>query len=251
MSETALLADYDWKSLTENLVTEDDAPVDNFFQAQQLRLLVEPLYTSWTPLDEETGAPRKFLATADVGIFTSRRQPPIVPDMFLSLDVEMPEDWLAKEYRSYFVWEFDKVPEVAVEIVSNKEGNELTAKLTRYAKIGVTYYVVFDPQTILSTDILRVYELAWGGRRYHLRKDFSLPHVGLNLQIWKGSFEKNNSAWLRWSNLQNELIPTGKERAEMEKQRAEIEKQRADNAEERAAQLAAKLREMGIDPTQI
>ena len=31
------------------LVTEDDKPVDNLFSAQQQRLLVETLYTGWTP----------------------------------------------------------------------------------------------------------------------------------------------------------------------------------------------------------
>ncbi|NES65292.1 MAG: hypothetical protein F6K24_08525 [Okeania sp. SIO2D1] len=32
-----------------------------------------------------------------------------------------------------------------MEIVSNKVGNELGSKLAGYARIGVWYYVVFDP----------------------------------------------------------------------------------------------------------
>lgn len=31
----------------DDLVTEDDTPVDNIFSAKQHRLLVEPLYSSW------------------------------------------------------------------------------------------------------------------------------------------------------------------------------------------------------------
>jgi hypothetical protein len=42
-----------------------------------------------------------------------------------------------------------------------------------------------------------------------------------------------------------------KQRAEQEKQRAEQEKQRAEQAEQQAARLAEKLREMGVDPSEV
>ena len=32
-----------------HLVTEDDAPVESLFHEKQMRLLVEPLYSSWRP----------------------------------------------------------------------------------------------------------------------------------------------------------------------------------------------------------
>ena len=44
-----------------NLVIEDDTPVDNFQSEKQQRLLVEPLYSSWSP-----GIP--FIAAANVRI---------------------------------------------------------------------------------------------------------------------------------------------------------------------------------------
>ena len=50
-----------------------------------------------------------------------------------------------KESRSYFVWEYGKAPDLVVEIVSNRKGNELGDKLLDYALAGVGYYVVFDP----------------------------------------------------------------------------------------------------------
>ncbi len=34
-----------------------------------------------------------------------------------------------KKHRSYFMWEFGKPPEVVIEIVSNREGEELERKL--------------------------------------------------------------------------------------------------------------------------
>ena len=104
----------------QDLITEDDSPVDNLFSEKEQRLLTEPLYSSWVG----PGEGRPFLASSNVGIFSMVRTPPIVPDMFLSLDVEMPENWWDKSRRSYFIWEFGKPPELVIEIVSNWEGGE-------------------------------------------------------------------------------------------------------------------------------
>jgi Uma2 family endonuclease len=68
-------------------------------------------------------------------------QPPIVPDVFVSLDVETPQDFRQKRNRTYFVWEFGKAPDVVIEVVSSREGNELGRKLHDYARLGVPYYV--------------------------------------------------------------------------------------------------------------
>ena len=136
-----------------DLVTEDDTPVDNLFSEKQQRLLTETLYTSWK--GGETG--QHFLAAANVAVYYAQLKPPIVPDVFLSLDVEVAEDWYDKRHRSYFLWEFGKPPEVAIEIVSNKKGEEEERKLKLYGQIRVDYYVIFDPTRQLSDSILRVY----------------------------------------------------------------------------------------------
>jgi len=88
------------------LITEDDAPVDNLPSEKQQRLLTEPLYSAWVG----PGAGRPFLAAANVGICAQARNPAIVPDMFLSLDVQVADDWWKREHRSYFLWEFGKPP---------------------------------------------------------------------------------------------------------------------------------------------
>jgi len=98
-----------------HIVIEDDKPVDNIQSEKQQRLLVEPLYSSWFP-----GEP--FIAASNVGLFYALKQSPIVPDAFLSLGVEVPADRSKKQNCSYFVWKFGKVPEVCIEIVSNRDG---------------------------------------------------------------------------------------------------------------------------------
>lgn len=238
---TAAVLDLDFEERVKNLVTDDDEPVNNLFSAKQQRLLVEPLYSSWTPpVEEKSDEHRTFLADANVGVFYSYERPPLVPDMFLSLDVDPGEDWHAQTTRSYFVWRFGKLPDALVEIVSNKEGNELGSKLRDYARIGVTYYAVFDPFKELSQDVLRVYEPGFAGR-YLLRADYDLLNIGLSLMLWKGVFEGLDDTWLRWCDAYGNMILTGQERANLEAARANLEAARAEKAEAEIAQLRLEL----------
>lgn len=249
----------------ERLVTEDDEPVDNLLSAKQQRLLVEPLYSSWTPprAEDAPDTPRIFLADANVGVFASPYQPPLVPDMFLSLDVKTHENLHEKRHRSYFIWEFGKAPEVAIEIVSNRVGNELGSKLRNYARFGVAYYIVYDPFHELSDQLLHFFKL--NGTQYKESTNEELSSLGLGLTLWTGEFEAQNEEWLRWCDAQGNLIPTGAERAKLEAERANLEAERAGleaeranreaeraNLEaQRAEKLAAKLRELGVDPQEL
>ncbi len=215
----------------KKIVTEDDQPMVNLFSEKQQRLFTRSLYSSWTPPPppedvKKSKTRRKFLAAANVGIFFAMHDKPLVPDFFLSLDVEPHQNWYEKQHRTYFVWEFGKVPELVLEIVSNRKGKELESKFKDYARMGVTYYVVYDPQRRLSKEVLTVYELGFG-KRYRPRKDLRLPELGLSLTLWRGVFETHRDTWVRWCDAKGELILTGEERAasaeaELEKLRAEL-----------------------------
>lgn len=152
----------DWETAVQNMVTDDDEPVDSKLVAKQERLLVEPLYSSWQPepFEEEPNVIRKFYADSNVGIFTSPYHPAIVPDMFLSLDVETKGNLEEKENRSYCIWVHEKPPEAVLEIISDKRGGEFDEKMRRYGRMGVRYYVTFDPFQIYDAPYLRVYERA-------------------------------------------------------------------------------------------
>ncbi len=253
-----------------HLITEDDEPVDNLFSEKQQRLLVAPLYQSWQP-------GRPFLAAANVGIFRSIHQPAIVPDMFLSLDVTAEAKLFPKKHRSYFMWEYGKPPEVVVEIASNRKGGELAKKRIEYAQMGIPYYVVYDPFEQLQAETLTVFVL--NHRGYTPKSDYLLEDVGLSLTICPGIYEQTEGEWLRWCDLEGRLILLGDERAEHEHQRADQERQRAEHEHQRADQerqraehehqradqerqraeqehqraelLAAKLRELGLNPEQL
>ena len=193
-----------------HIITEDDEPVDNIFSAKQQRLLVEPLYSSWRP-------EISFVADANVGVFSAIHRPPIVPDMFLSLDVALADDLYAKENRTYFIWEFGKPPDVAIEIVSNRKGGEADRKFAEYARIRVTYYVIYDPLRQIQSAPLQVYELNSG--QYILRPDNWLPQVDLGLMLWEGAFEGEQAQWLiivgggiYGCSVAHELAPTTRRR---------------------------------------
>jgi Uma2 family endonuclease len=215
-----------------HIITEDDEPVDNVFSEKQQRLLVEPLYSSWQ-------SERPFFAAANVGVFYAIHQPPLVPDMFLSLDVQPDEDIWRKENRSYFLWKFGKPPEVVIEVVSNKKGGETERKFRLYARMGVWYYVIFDPEQLVLDAVLQVYGLSIA--RYLPKPDLALTEVNLKLTLWEGTFEGLHTQWLRWCDAEGNLLLTGSEQAAHEHQRAEQERQRAER-------LAEQLRALGVEP---
>ncbi|MBI1765959.1 MAG: Uma2 family endonuclease [Acidobacteria bacterium] len=230
----------EYAAIMEQLITEDDEPVDNILSAKQQRLLTETLYNSWD------GGGHKFLAEANVGLFHVMRNPAIVPDMLLSLDVEVRQDWWDKTQRSYFVWEFGKPPDVVVEIVSNTVGGEQTEKKRKYALMRVLYYLVFDPQHHLSAETLTIYRL--DGLSYRRQDSLYLTEVKLGVALWEGVYEDVAGTWLRWTNEHGLLLPCGKELVEYERVEKETALAERETAQARAEQLAAQLRALGIDP---
>ncbi|PSB19811.1 Uma2 family endonuclease [filamentous cyanobacterium Phorm 46] len=189
-----------------NLVLEDDTPLDSFINEKQQRLLTTVLYSGG-----DTGITVPFIAAANVGLFSSVRQPGVAPDVFLSINITGAEDWWERQVRSYLFWEFGKPPEIAIEIVSPTPGNELGSKLIDYARMRIPYYVVYDPLRELRGSTLRVFELQ--NQSYAPKTDAWFPEVGLGLTLWEGEFENVAGTWLRWCYASGAPIPTGDELA--------------------------------------
>ncbi|MDM8557838.1 Uma2 family endonuclease [Candidatus Parabeggiatoa sp. HSG14] len=256
------------------MTTENNEPVNNIFAEKQQRLLTESLYNAWY------GSDRSFVALSKIGLIYAPNKPPIVPDMLLSLDVKMPHDIWRKQNRSYFVPQYGKPPEVAIEIVSNQKGEEAGNNFQKYAQAKVRYYVIFDPQNALKEKVLRIYELH---NTNYVEKNIDrggnfctqkfLPRwlfgVKLGLTLWEGWYEDKHDVWLRWYGEDDKLILTGKETTKeqrLAREKESLAKQKlqqqieyehstslqfqrqAQQEQQRAECLAKKLREMGIDP---
>jgi Uma2 family endonuclease len=262
----------------ESIITEDDEPVDSLISEKNMRLLTEPLYANWKPVDERHEG--KFMALANVGLFYSPNVPALVPDMMLSLGVEPFPDMHLKKNRSYFIWRFGKPPEVVIEIVSNLKGNEYGSKMTSYAlNCGVQYYVIFDPHNFYNRPAPFEIFSKTDDDEYIPYNSRFFRELGLGLTLWEGIYEQMSAPWLRWCDEDGDLIPTGREAREMEQERTDYEKsrankaqrlaeveqrrgeteqrrakteqRRAETAETRAHALAEKLRALGINPDEV
>lgn len=215
---------------TSLLVTDDGAPVDNLYTEKQQRLLVEPLYISWSSPD---GQP--FRAMCNVGLFHAYKEPPHVPDAMVAFGVPPTDDILKPDNRSYFMWVVGKPPDIVIEVVSNRYGGETTNKFQHYARIGVPYYVVYDPLRVLSTEKLRGFTLVSGN---YVPLDVSrINSTGLGLKLWEGEYELEKAVWLRWCDSEGNIIPNSKENVDRQRTRADEESKRA-NEESKRAELA-------------
>ena len=168
------------------------------------------------------------------------------PDWFAVLGV--PRSNQQKDLRlSYVIWQEGVTPFIVVELLSPpteqedlgqtlREVNKPPTKWQVYEQIlRVPYYVVFDRYT----NKLRAFQLV--GTRYQemtlSEKRLWLDEVELGLGIWQGSYQNTQGSWLRWYDAQNNWILTLSESAEKERTKAE--------------RLAAKLRELGVNPEEI
>jgi len=111
--------------------------------------------------------------------------------------------------------------------------------MTEYARIGVPYYVIYDPEKFLSQEVLKMFVMR--GLIYERLKNGWLPDIGLGLRLWQGNFAGMSGIWLRWCDRDKHVIPTGAERSE-------IERKRTKKAVQKIKRLRQKLREAGIEP---
>lgn len=250
------------------LPDSDDTPVDNELQNLIPNLLEETLSRCWSCRND-------WFFGVDMGIYYAPSVPAIVPDGFLSLGVER---FIHEEGRlSYVLWEEENVPPIfALEVISRTYGKEYEQKKALYAEIGILYYAIYIPNQHYRRhrDPLEVYRLENDEYR-RLQPEIQsstapvqpservwLPEIGLAIGRERGSYRGREREWLYWYTASGDRLITPEERAEQAIQQAEQERQRAEQARQQAEQecqraeqerqradrLAAKLRELGIDP---
>ncbi|OBQ16840.1 MAG: hypothetical protein AN488_19510 [Anabaena sp. WA113] len=235
----------------------DEPPVETELHLEQIMLLIKSLKWLWK---ERTD----FYAVGNLSIYYSPHQKKLKdvrgPDFFVVLGTER------KTRKSWVVWEENgKYPNLIVEILSPttaKTDREIKKEL--YQDIFRTpEYFWFDPYSLEFAGFYLIhgkYQPVEPNENGHLWSQ----ELGLYLGIVQGL--------LRYFTSTGSLVPTPEESAEFEAQRATIEAQRATIEAQRAAietqraaieaqraamfdeksqRLAAKLRELNIDPDTI
>jgi Uma2 family endonuclease len=239
--------------LPDHLPDHTELPAENGEFVQNFRELPQSVLLSsaiW-PVLERIHPDRQFAVGQDSGIYWRISDPPekgvIAPDWFYVAGV--PPDLDGHYRRSYVLWKELIAPAVIIEYASGDGSAErnrtpLEGKFWIYEQaVHGGYYAII----VVETGELEVYRLE--GTRYRRlepneRGHYPIAPLEAELGIWHGFFWNETAPWLRWYDAQGELLPIGEERAEQEHLRAEQEHLRAER-------LAAKLRELGIDPATV
>lgn len=213
------------------LPDSDDIPVDNEDQNLIPNVLLFLLHFIWTQRQD-------WYFGVDMGIYHStgvHPRVPIVPDGFLSLGVERRKDGQSR--RSYVTWEEnDIVPTLVLEVVSWTPGGEYTEKLEIYRKLGVLYYLVYNPNHWQRDghQPFELYKLVDDTYQLQLGEPFWMPEVNLAIGRYQGTAGGIQQELLGWFDAQGKRYLTPEEKAE--------------RLADRSERLAARLRELGEDP---
>jgi Uma2 family endonuclease len=229
------------------LPDSDGTFVKNFQEHPQSLLLT----SSITPILDALHPDGQYSIGQDCGIYWRLVDPPErgaeAPDWFYVPNV--PPLLQGKMRRSYVMWKEIIAPLIAIEFVSG-DGSEERDTTSPFAgddskagkfwvyeqAIRIPFYAIYE----VEQAAVEVYELV--GNQYQRcnpnpRGHYSIPQMGVELGIWQGRYGNHTLPWLRWWDGSGNLLLTGEERAEQERQRSE--------------RLAAKLRELGVDPEEV
>jgi Uma2 family endonuclease len=254
-----------------DLPSTDNLPADNAYHPTQWRLLIDSI----TPHLNHLHPNGQYLAAVDMGIYFRITNPPLrgcrCPDFFYvpGVPAVLPDSAFR---RSYVLWNEHNAPTLIIEFVSDESrGTEHDAtpeegKFWIYENaIKAAYYAIYEPELAK----IELYHLK-RGKYQPVAPDekglFAIPPMQVFLGTHFDTYDFMSLNWLRFFDEQDDMFllqadlevqKAEKERkrgdresrrAEREKERADNEKKRAEREKERADRLAAKLRELGIDP---
>jgi Uma2 family endonuclease len=154
---------------------------------------------------------------------------------------------------SYRQWEEGGIaPQVVFEIISpSNTVAEMRLKRTFYNRYGVEEYYEYDPETGTLDVWLRQ---AGALQTAFFIDEWRSPRLGVTLKLEAEGelsvYTPRGKKFLRPIETQAQA-EQAETRAEQERERAEQAETRAGQAETRVERLAAKLRELGVDPEKI
>ncbi|NER50273.1 MAG: hypothetical protein F6J92_27085 [Symploca sp. SIO1A3] len=232
-----------WEALPADFVLPDD-PVENIQQPLLAAALTDALGAAGKIQSQMLiGSNFGLVATVNKKITVK------APDWFYVPQVQPVASGVIR--RSYTPHLEGAPVAVVMEFLSETDCGELSVRSTvPYGKLyfyeqilQVPTYVTYDPYEAS----LEVRYLQHG--KYILQPADEnercwIPELELFLGIWQGERLEQNMKWLRWWDQQGNLLLWSSEQTEQERQRAEQERQKAEI-------LAAKLRELGVDPEQL
>jgi len=202
---------------SDELLDADDLPVDNELQTLIPNLLSFILGFIWSERMD-------WFFGINMGIYHTtglNYKVPIVPDAFLSLGVERIKNNQLR--KSYVVWEENNiVPIFTLEVVSQTPGGEYDEKMSKYAKLGVLYYIIYNPEFWLRDrhEPFEVYRLVDGKYERQLGEPFFMGEIGLGIGRGMGFHKGYQQEWLYWYDRQGTRYDSPEEIAILAEQEA-------------------------------
>lgn len=226
----------------EDLPCSDGEPMETWRHVCQMLLLVESLTLHWNQRQDFFVGGNMFVYYLKDG---HTRHEALGPDVFVALDVPR------RERKSWVVWQEGKGPDVVIELLSESTASRDRGEKKRIYQdvLRVAEYFWYDPFShewagfLLQNGVYEPIAPDADGRLWSQR-------LGLALVRREGEYLGVPTRWLRWETPEGAILATAEEAASRQQQRAEQEQQRAEQERQRAERLAARLRELGVDPEQ-
>jgi Uma2 family endonuclease len=212
------------------LPESDGTFVKNWQEHPQSILLTDSI----KPVLQKLYPDSQYFIGQDLGIYWRITEPPEkgaeAPDWFYVPSV--PPTLNGKTRRSYVLWQEFIAPSIVLEFVSGNGAEERDktpwkGKFWIYEQVIRTpFYGIYE----VNKASIEVYELIGG--QYQLlaaneRGHYPITSMGVELGLWQSEYLAMDLPWLRWWDLQGNLLLTG---------------------EERANRLTAQLRALGVEP---
>ena len=234
----------------DQLKSDDGIPMETQRHKMQMDLLIHSLYPWLEKQDNAYIGGNMFIYYSAAQL---KNEDFKGPDFFAVLDVPK------VERKSWVVWEEGKAPDVVIELLSDSTANyDKTDKKEVYQnQMRVPEYFWYHP---FHPEDFAGFRL--NGRSYqplNLEENgYFCESLQLYLTRWEGNYEGVTTTWVRWADLDGNLLPTRGEIAQQAQAQAQQAQAQAQQAQAQAQQaqaenikLANKLRELGIDPNQL
>lgn len=225
----------------------DGTIVENFQEHPQSILLTESLW----PVLQRLHPDGQFAVGQNSGIYWRHMDPPLrgclAPDWFYVPDVPPMLEGQAR--RSYVMWQELESPRLVIEFVSGdgREERDRTPGEGKFwiyeRRIHAGYYAIYevDPGRVEVWRLAGgVYEPVAANERGH----YPIAPMDIELGIWEGAYKNFHLPWLRCWDSKGQFLLADSERADEADRRADEEKRRAER-------LAARLRELGVNPDEL
>lgn len=209
---------------------EDGTFAKNFQEHPQSLLLTDSLQ----PILKLRHPDGWYCIGQDCGIYWRFTDPPqkgaVSPDWFYVPNVPpLIDDQLR---RSYVLWQEYVAPLIVLEFVSGdgteeRDQTPMVGKFWIYEQaIRAAFYGIYEVRAP-RLEVYRWVEGAYTPMTPNERGHYLIPPMGVELGLWQGRYGNAELPWLRWWDVEGNLLLTGEERAE---------------------RLAAQLRALGVEP---